>query len=150
MKLDPQWVTGFVDGEGTFYVGITKHPEMTAGYQVLPEFRVVQHERDMQLLYALKRFFKCGVVRINHGDRYELRVRKLESLSKIIVPFFEQYSLKSKKKTDFLKFRKIIRLMDQRKHLTQEGVLKIIRIAKQMNRGHKPVAEKFEKAIMVG
>lgn len=150
MKLDPQWVTGFVDGEGTFYVGITKHPEMTAGYQVLPEFRIVQHERDIQLLYALKKFFKCGVVRVNHGDRYELRVRKLESLSKIVVPFFEKYSLKTKKKQDFLKFRRIIRFMEQRKHLTQEGILEIIRIAKQMNRGHKPVAEKIEKTISVG
>jgi hypothetical protein len=55
--LDPQWIAGFTDGEGTFYVGINPHTEMTAGFQILPEFRVVQHERDIQLLYKLKSFF---------------------------------------------------------------------------------------------
>ena len=77
MELDPQWVVGFVDGEGCFHVSLNRHDEMTAGYQVLPEFVVVQHERDIQILHALKRFFRGGVVRQNHGDRYCLRVRKL-------------------------------------------------------------------------
>src|SRR5437867_1233634 len=54
MDLDAGWITGFVDGEGCFHVGIAKHPEMTAGVQVLPEFTVVQHERDVQVLHALK------------------------------------------------------------------------------------------------
>ena len=72
MTLSPDWVVGFVDGEGCFYIGINEHPEMSAGYQVLPEFRVVQHERDIQVLYGLKEFFKSGVVRKNHDDRYEL------------------------------------------------------------------------------
>ena len=33
MKLDAQWITGFVDGEGCFYVGINPHKEMTAGFR---------------------------------------------------------------------------------------------------------------------
>ena len=66
-RLEAQWVVGFVDGEGCFFVGINPHPEMTSGFQVLPEFTVVQHKRDIQLLHALKQFFGCGVVRTNHG-----------------------------------------------------------------------------------
>ena len=52
MKLDSQWITGFVDGEGCFHVGINPHPSMKTGFQVLPEFTVVQHERDVQVLHA--------------------------------------------------------------------------------------------------
>ena len=148
MKLHPQWISGFVDGEGTFYIGITKHPEMTAGYQVMPEFRIVQHKRDIQLLYALKSFFKSGVVRINHDDRYELRIRKLDSLAKVIVPFFEKNQLQTKKVHDFIKFRKIILAMQSGMHLSKEGVCEIIRIAKEMNRKIKPVAEQIEKDIL--
>lgn len=48
MKLDAQWITGFVDGEGCFFVGINPHPDMTEKFQVVPEFTVVQHERDIQ------------------------------------------------------------------------------------------------------
>ncbi len=50
--LDPQWIVGFVDGEGCFFIGINPHPEMTSKYQVLPEFTVVQHARDIQILHA--------------------------------------------------------------------------------------------------
>ena len=136
-KLEAQWVVGFVDGEGCFFVGINSHPEMTAGFQVLPEFTVVQHKQDVQLLYSLKRFFGCGVVRVNHGDRMAFRVRDIKHLSETIVSFFERYPLKSKKKLDFLKFRKILILMNRKEHLSKDGVVRIRKIASEMNRGQQ-------------
>lgn len=132
-KLEAQWVTGFVDGEGCFFIGINPHPEMTAGYQVLPEFTVVQHERDIQLLYALKKFFGCGVVRRNHGDRMCYRVRSVKHLRERIIPFFEKHPLKSKKRLDYDKFRQVLQLMERGEHLTPEGIAKIRSIAEVMN-----------------
>ena len=134
MKLDPFWVVGFVDGEGCFYVGINRNRTMKTGYQVFPEFRIVQHERDVQVLYALKKFFGCGVVRRNHDDRYELRIRKLDCLKRV-VEFFEKYPLKTKKNIDFKKFRRILLLMERGEHLTKEGLIKILEIAIEMNTG---------------
>ena len=135
MKLDAQWITGFVDGEGCFHVGINPHEEMTAGHQVLPEFTVVQHERDVQILFALKAYFGCGVVRTNHGDRMAYRVRGVKHLLERIVPFFVKHPLKTKKNVDFLKFRDVLILMEAGTHLTSEGVETIRSIARQMNRG---------------
>lgn len=135
MKLDAQWITGFVDGEGCFHVGINPHREMTAGFQVLPEFTVVQHERDVQILHALKAHFGCGVVRVNHGDRMAYRVRSIKHLLEHIVPFFVEHPLKTKKNVDFLKFRDVLLLMEAGSHLTAEGVERIRSIARQMNRG---------------
>ena len=140
MDLNPDWVVGFVDGEGCFYVGVNPHPEMSTGYQVLPEFRIVQHERDIQVLYALKRFFRCGVVRRNHGDRYELRIRKLSCLQDVVA-FFEKHPLKTKKQVDFAKFAKIIRRMAEGRHLSREGLIAIIEIAMTMNRAEKVKTE---------
>ena len=135
MKLDARWITGFVDGEGCFYVGINPQPEMTVGHQVLPEFTVVQHERDIKILYALKEFFKCGVVRVNHGERMAYRVRGKEHLLKYIVPFFVEHPLKTSKQQDFLKFRSILLKMEAGDHLTTQGVEEIRQIASKMNRG---------------
>ena len=146
--LEPFWVTGFVDGEGCFFVGVNRHPEMSSGFQVLPEFTVVQHQRDIQLLHALKQFFGCGVVRVNHGDRMAYRVRKLEHLKEHIVPFFERHPLQSKKRIDFLKFRKALMLIDRREHVTAEGIEKIREIASSMNRGqerYSPAAQETEQ-----
>ena len=135
MKLSVDWITGFVDGEGCFHVGISKHSEMSTGYQVLPEFTVVQHERDVQVLHALKQHFGCGVVRQNHGDRMAFRVRKRDHLMKHIVPFFMKHPLKTKKRLDFIKFRKVLLKMSAGDHLTAEGLGEIREIVAQMNRG---------------
>jgi hypothetical protein len=135
LQLDTQWIAGFVDGEGCFHVGINPNAEMTAGFQVLPEFTVVQHRRDLQVLNALKAHFGCGVVRSNHGDRMAYRVRGQEHLLKIVIPFFMKHPLKTKKNVDFLKFRDILLLMEKGEHLTGEGVENIRRIASKMNRG---------------
>ena len=135
MNLEAQWITGFVDGEGCFHVGINPNPEMRTGYQVLPEFTVVQHERDVRILQALKAHFGCGVVRSNHGNRMAYRVRSQQHLLEQIIPFFEKHSLKSRKRVDFMKFRRVLRMMAAGDHLTAEGVDRIRRIAAQMNRG---------------
>jgi hypothetical protein len=33
--LDPNWIRGFIDGEGTFHVGINSNKTMRLGYQVI-------------------------------------------------------------------------------------------------------------------
>jgi hypothetical protein len=136
-KLEAQWVVGFVDGEGCFFVGINPHPEMTAEFQILPEFTVVQHERDIQVLHALKAYFGCGVVRRNHGDRMCWRVRRQEHLAERIIPFFEKHPLKTKKRLDFLRFRDVVRLMTQGGHLEPEGIERIRAITSRMNTGRE-------------
>lgn len=131
-RLDNSWVSGFVDGEGCFYVGINKNKSMSLGWQVLPEFRVVQHERDEQVLQKIKTHFGFGNIRINHGDRKEFRVRGLENLNKI-VKFFRENPLQSKKKKDFGLFSEIIFMMNNNKHLTRSGLNKIAKISSNMN-----------------
>ncbi len=135
MNLDAQWITGFVDGEGCFHVGINPNSAMRTGFQVLPEFTVVQHERDVQILHALKAHFGCGVVRKNHGDRMAYRVRSQKLLLEHIIPFFVEHPLKSKKRVDFEKFRHVLLMMEAGDHLNVEGVEAIRRVAAQMNRG---------------
>lgn len=128
MKLETQWIVGFVDGEGCFHIGIAINHTYKHGYQVLPEFVVTQHKRDIKLLHQLKTFFGCGVVRKSNNNCYCYRVRNLNHLADIILPFFEKHQLKSLKKVDFLKFRKVVRLMMEKKHLTEEGLDEIRKI----------------------
>jgi len=135
MNLEANWIVGFVDGEGCFHIGINKNPEMTVGYQVLPEFTVVQHKRDVQVLHGLKAYFGVGVVRTNHGDRMCYRVRSIEHLLERIIPFFMKHQLKTGKHVDFQKFRKVLLLMERKEHLNSEGLERIREIANQMNRG---------------
>ena len=133
MDLNAQWGVGFVDGEGCFHVGIHKNQTMKLGVQVLPEFTVVQHQVDVQVLHAFKDYFGCGVVRKNHGTRLCYRVRGQENLLHKIIPFFEKHQLKTRKRVDFAKFRKILLLMQKEEHLTPDGLEKIRQIKATMN-----------------
>ena len=133
-RLSADWVVGFVDGEGCFFVGINRQPSMKIGWQVLPEFRVVQHERDVTILTRLQEFFGSGQVTVNHGDRKELRIRGLQQLSEV-VRFFKAHPLRTVKRSSFECFAEVIDLMQQGDHLTEEGLTRIRRIISRMNRG---------------
>ena len=148
MILEPHWIAGFVDGEGTFYVGINKNPSMKSGYQILPEFRIVQHKRDIQLLHTLKDYFGAGVVRVNHGDRYELRIRDTKTLYNKIIPFFEEHRLHTKKYFDYIKFKKIVGMVFRSEHLKKEGIITIIDIASKMNREDKKKALLIKEELL--
>lgn len=152
MELNLDWVVGFVDGEGCFHVSVNRHPEMSVGFQVLPEFVVVQRSRDRQILMALKRFFGAGSVRRNHGDRDDvdqdcLRIRKLEALQQVC-DFFLKHPLKTKKNVDFRKFRRIINLMIEKRHLESEGLVEIIDIAMEMNSATRPALEEIKRELV--
>ena len=133
MKLNAQWVVGFVDGEGCFHIGINQNQGMKLGFQVLPEFTIVQHEIDEQVLQGLKAYFECGVVRKNHGTRLSYRVRGQTNLLQKILPFFEKHQLKTRKRVDFAKFRKVVLMMEKGEHLNPDGLEKIRQIKTTMN-----------------
>ena len=137
-RLDSQWIVGFVDGEGCFHIAINKIPKMTLGWQVLPEFRVVQHQRDEKVLYKIQKYFGLGKVTKNHGDRKEFRVRGFENLTKI-VKFFKKYPLQTKsKQQSFETFSRVISMMSRKEHLHKEGLDKIAVLVSQMNKHPTP------------
>ena len=136
-RLAAWWISGFVDGEGCFHVSINKSSKMSIGWQVLPEFRIVQHKRDESLLKELQQFFGAGKVVTNHGARKELRIRKLDDLRNVVL-FFKQHPLKTKKKKDLEVFEKILKLMENKEHLTIEGLTKIANLCWSMNQKIKP------------
>ena len=139
MVLDAQWIVGFTDGEGCFHIAINRNQRMTTGLQVLPEFTVVQQEKDIQILYALKTYFNCGVVRKNHEGNYTYRVRGISQLKNSIIPFFEKHSLKTMKNITFKKFRKIVLIMmnDQSLHLSCQGIDEIRKVQLSMKNKSK-------------
>ena len=131
-KIESMWIVGFVDGEGYFHIGIAQNSTYKLGIQVLPEFVITQHQRDIKLLYAIKDFFGCGYIIQDKRGICQYRVRTHTHLLDIIIPFFERHSLKTMKKIDFLKFRKVVLLMEKGEHLTLEGLQKIRKIREEL------------------
>ena len=152
MKINKDWLTGFVDGEGCFYVGINKSSDLKIGYQVLPEFRIIQHEKDVELLYSIKKFLGYGSVvknRSHNSKIMEYRIRSIDSLIKVIIPFFEKNKLLTRKNLDFISFRKVILIMKNGDHLNSEGLEQIWRIKNRMNRNKEKIEsqEEFQDSL---
>ena len=133
------WVVGFVDGEGCFSVPVFRSPKMTLGWQVRPEFAVVQGESSRDVLEDLIGFFGCGKVfrnrrRDNHReDLFRYCVQRIGDLRGSIVPFFRENPLRTSKQQNFEKFASVVDLMEKRCHLSIEGLIEISEIAQTMN-----------------
>jgi hypothetical protein len=138
--LAAEWVVGFVDGEGCFSVPIFQNRTCRLGWQVQPEFAVVQGARSADVLYELKDFFGCGSVTVNRRhdnhlvDIWRFGVRRREDLSTRIIPFFEEHPLRTAKVADFAAFRSIVQLTSEGLHLRVEGLRQVAAIAQTMNR----------------
>jgi hypothetical protein len=134
-----QWVVGFVDGEGCFSVPIFRNAKTRMGWQVQPEFVVVQGVRSASVLEDLQAFFGCGSVSTNRRsdnhreDISRYVVRRLADLRGRIIPFFEDHPLRTAKIDEFRKFSTIVELMSEGRHLRMEGLAEIAAIAETMN-----------------
>ncbi len=65
MKLSPQYIAGFIDGEG--YLGIIKKTSKvsTLGYYFTPALKITQVTRNDEVLKNIKEFFGCGNLTLN-------------------------------------------------------------------------------------
>ncbi len=131
------WIAGFVDGEGCFTVSIIRNKY---GSQVFPEFVVSQGEKSRAALKKIEKFFNCGHINLNtrrdnhHEQMLKYCVRSIRDLNEKIIPFFEKNKLKTRKQKDFQIFRRMIKLMVKRKHLSKTGMARIHSLLKKMNR----------------
>jgi len=140
------WITGFVDGEGCFSIGLVRQPDRKTrkgyrtGYQVSHDFRVTQGAKSLPSLQELRTFFGVGEIypnrrRDNRREHlYAYSVHKRRDLLEVIIPFFQRNELRTAKRTDFEKFAHCVQLMSIGRHLTRDGLVDILEIAQTMNR----------------
>ncbi len=149
MQLTPEWIVGFVDGEGCFCISVQNMSSMTYGKQVRLVFKVTQHKNSIQVLYALRTFFGVGIVKpqSKNSDIMEFTCSRFENLQNVIIPFFEKYRLKTAKQFDFFRFRRASILMTRQEHLTLEGLESIEKLRKHMT--SSGVLHQFTEAEMV-
>lgn len=133
-NLDPEYVTGFTDGEGCFFIGIYPDSTHKTGYRVKATFQIGLHEKDLIILNQIKLFFGVGKITKLSTESIQYRVSDLNDLN-IIINHFDNYSLLTKKQIDYLFFKQVVNLMKEGKHLTLEGLNKIVSIKSKMNKG---------------
>lgn len=147
LDISDNYIAGFVDGEGMFYIGIVPSSGSSrnkSGWQVIYFFKVSQNPRGKVVLDKIKKRLRCGYIKPNNkldstDKSLAYVVRDLSSLNDKIIPFFEN-KLVIKKKT-FNKFKNVINLVNSKKHLKKEGMKQILDIAYSMNTKKRKVSK---------
>ena len=134
-SLHPRFITGFTDGEGCFHISITKRKTVKLQWIVILVFKITLHQRDKALLERIKSYFcDVGSIYKNGPQTIEYKVHSIKDLL-IIIEHFDKYPLITKKQIDYLLFKQVFNLINEKEHLTIEGLQKIIAIKSSINRG---------------
>jgi hypothetical protein len=131
--IDPNWLSGFVSGEGNFFINVI-NSKTKVGKQVVLMFSISQHSRDASLLRSICVLLGCGVY-YPRSNREEgnFTVAKFSDIEQKIIPFFKNYPLYGVKYLDYLDFCKAVEIIKVKEHLTEEGLVNIEKIQSGMN-----------------
>jgi hypothetical protein len=133
-KLNPYYITGFVDGEGSFIITVNPNSRLKTGYRVKATFSIGLHERDLPLLKLIQNYFGVGSISKQGKNSIQYRVSGIEELG-LIISHFDEYPLVSKKNADFLLFKEAYSLIKQGEHLNMDGLKSILALKASINLG---------------
>ena len=135
-NVNPWFWTGLIDGEGSFTIITDKNNKRTLGWRVQSKFKIGLHKRDLSLLFQIQQFLG-GIVSIYiHPTRniVNYSVDSIKDLA-ILINHFEKYPLLTQKAADFILFKQVVKLINNKAHLSIEGLHQIINIKASMNLG---------------
>ena len=130
-----QWLSGFTDGEGCFWLGICRN-KSAIGKLPSPRARfiITLRQDDTEALRLIQSYFQVGNVRPCHNEHHTkskpamtFSVSNTPDLSRVIIPHFHKFPLWSKKARDFIIWEKGILILSQMKELPSSGTLGVLK-----------------------
>lgn len=149
LKVSDDYLRGFVEGEGMFYIGVVPSSETKSGWQVIYFFKVSQNPSGKLILDLLKKRLGCGYLKPNTktdptDKSLAFVVRDIKDLTEKVIPFFDGKLFV--KRRDFEKFKKVLEIVKEGKHLSKEGLARILDLSYSMNTQKR----KFTKEYILG
>jgi hypothetical protein len=142
---DPFWIAGFTSGDGSFQIRLRKL-NTNIGYRVSLLYSFHLHIRDLDVLKGLATYFSSNSKNLNSNEKkvgisedksVHLQIAKFTDINEKIIPFFEKYPIEGVKSLDFEDFKKVCKLIENKKHLTPLGIKAILDIKLNMNQNRK-------------
>lgn len=141
--LNPYYVTGFTDVEGSFLINLESKPGLKLGYSLSLSFKLKLHSKDKELLERIWNFFNVGKIYTRKDGYIEYIVNSMNDMEVIII-HFNNYPLitypsdrmqQAKNLSDYKIFKLVFELIKQKNHLTLEGFQEILSLKASFNNG---------------
>jgi hypothetical protein len=97
-------------------------------------FQINLHQKDQALLEQIQSYFGVGSLYKKGSQILQLCVFSVKDL-KVIIDHFDRYPLITQKRADYELFKKAINCINDKEHITTEGLYKIVSIKASMNLG---------------
>ena len=110
--LNPWWVTGYTDAEGSFLINTFQAKTNKIGYAVKLQYQIAVHYSDKLILYIIKAFFNNVGVITSIKDYLYYRVVNFSDIVNEIIPHFDKHPLQSTKAISFYLFKASAAIMD--------------------------------------
>jgi hypothetical protein len=123
------WLAGFSDADASFQIKIIRR-ESRPRPEIRLNFQVDQKER--LLLDNINNYFGGYIGHRQSQDTYYYGSTNFTAAKKVI-NYFDTYPLYSSKYFNYLKWRQVYTLIEQKLHLTEEGLNQILEIKNSMN-----------------
>ena len=142
--ITPENISGFVVGEGCFYVEFGKDGMYKNKIRVRPSFVIEIAEDDIEVLRQIKDLIGCGTVYQVDFGRYQkyqekkwkkharYKVSNIADISTKLVPFFDKSPLFGKKQRAFDLFKQVVQKVLQKDHLKADGLKEISILVDQL------------------
>lgn len=129
------FISGFVEGEGSFNISLRKKADYIVGWQVVMSFNISQ--KDPSILRIIKDTLDCGIIKVRKFDNlYSYDVTNPKDIIQKVIPYFQEYNFLSKSKIkNFAIFCKVAKLMNQGEHRNFRGLRKILKLRETINEG---------------
>lgn len=135
ISLLDSWLSGFTDAEGCFNVQITSRKESQTGYRIRLRF-ILDQKNAKSLFINISNLFSYGFVSLRSNTKYNNIFRfTINSFSgiPILINYFNSFPLKTFKKESYNKWLIVYNMILDKEHLTEEGLVKIKKLSKQIN-----------------
>jgi len=143
-KLNKWFITGFSDAESSFMILVQPRSDSKTKWRIKANFSITLNKKDIDILEDIK--YSLGVGRIyTSRTKVFYRVENFKELQ-VIVDHFDSYPLVTVKKMDYNLFKECFNIIKDKKHLTNEGLLKIVQIKSSLNRG---LSENLKKQFKI-
>lgn len=126
--LNPHWISGFTAGEGSFIFSISDKT-------IRVSYSIALHSREEPLLLRIKEFFdsKCNV-RFHGANSLQFTIQGISELNTVIISHFVNYPLNGNKLYNFNIWVKIVELLANNAHQTEEGRVKLRELSSILNK----------------
>ena len=135
-SLNDSWIAGFTDGEGCFSVSILSTSSAFRIRYILTQ----KWEVNKCILDYIMRLFSLNVgnnigsvIPHSHFNVWEYRINGLKNCKEIF-PYFDRYTLKSKKKESYYKWKTLHSRLTGKDHLDPNLRWELIDLAKEINK----------------